>query len=239
MDRRVKVEKEDDSMAPQLPVTERKYLMIQYLNSRRHRPVSQKEVKDELGFDPWEDDLYAALRRRVRYNDEKRYLEYKSKYSAQSFDALKDLIFRHRTGILQSDLYDTYPDAERDLGVLYKEKKVYRIFNKDEKDFMYYPNNADDETLRMEKNITPQIQSSWATIALPNVVEMEELMRKRGLSVTEKTERNALRKVTGPPQKRKRRTLSKKKITNNHLNDTALDVTKAYEVHIDQLPDRN
>ena len=147
-----------------------------------------------------------------------------SKYQIRNFMHLLSLIARSANGINEKDLFDSYKGVKDDIKKLKKKGAVYEI--KSGSKMLLFP--RDD---RLEQKITPELKERYSKVMLPDMFEVNDYLVQNGLKG--KDDKNGVKVAQAVTRKRpssrssKRRT-KKIKLTNTHMANSKIDLTKDY-----------
>lgn len=148
-----------------------------------------------------------------------------SKYQVRNLNHLVSLIARSLDGINERDLYDSYKGVKNDIKKLKARKAVYEL--KSGSKVLLFP--RDD---RLEIKVSDELKERYNSLILPDAIEVHRTLVENGLKETDdKTGVNVSRPITRkrPSRKGSNRRNKKIKLTNVHMEDTNIDLTKDIE----------
>lgn len=146
-----------------------------------------------------------------------------SKYYLRNFHDLLSLLARSRDGINERDLYDSYKDVRNDIKKLKACGGVYDVKSGSKQ--VLYP--RDD---RLELEISEDVKARYNSVRLPDSIEVHRYLVSMGLKDTQ----DATGVKIAQPVSRKRpsrqgnRRARKIKLTNTHLQNSGIDLSKDF-----------
>ncbi|GJQ13598.1 hypothetical protein GpartN1_g5389.t1 [Galdieria partita] len=203
--------------------------ILQYLQSEL-RPVSPQELKDKLHIDVEADpELKENLKTnpRILIEPDGR-LRWKSKYFLRNKEDLLAVIQRNPVGIDKKDLLDAYKGVEEDLENLLHSQppQVFCIRNNFYKQEFIFPAEP-----KWFYPVSDDVRQLWYEIRVPDPVDVHRHLMSRGLKrVSQENRQPESVVVRKRPQSYKARKVGRRaKLTNEHLEGTALDPNQVIE----------
>lgn len=150
-----------------------------------------------------------------------------SKYQLTNFNHLITLIARSLDGVNERDLYDSYRGVRDDIKKLKAKNAVHEL--KIGSKVILFPKNQ-----QLTLDITDELKLKYKTITLPeDEIETHRYLVEHGLKQTD--DKNGI-KIAQPivrkrPNRRNDRKRQNKriKLTNTHLKNSDIDLTKEYK----------
>eukprot|EP00871_Galdieria_phlegrea_P000856 jgi/Galph1/1771/GphlegSOOS_G461.1 len=205
--------------------------ILNYLHNEL-RPVSPQELKEKLRIDVEQKELAENLRTnpRIVVEPDGR-LRWKSKYLLRNKQDLLSVIRKSQNGIDKADLMDAYKGVEEDLqNLLNSEPKEVLIiknnFYKQEFVFPFEP--------RLFYPVSADVTELWSEVRVPDPVDVHRYLVGRGLKempsrANNQPERAVVRKRPKSYDTKRRNVGRRAKMTNEHLQGTALDLNQTIQ----------
>jgi len=200
--------------------------ILEFLQTDPHKTFSAEQIKQETEITISEHKgLFEALRDNpfCRYQSIEGVYSYKSMYTLHNISDLLQEIAKANEGIDCEHLIDAYPSVEEDLDTLISQNKVFKQQNIDNKHEIVYPTQ---ERFRHIK-VFDEFKEMWNGVKIPDQVQLELEMSNAGLTMMDQEKLKTKRPSKLRKKSNKQRNI---KLTNVHLGDTGIDLTKDFVV---------
>lgn len=149
-----------------------------------------------------------------------------SKYQLRNFTHLLSLMARSSDGLNEKDLYDSYKGVKDDIKKLKKRRAVYQI--KSGSKLLLFPHDP-----RLDVPVSDEVKKRYKHVLLPDAIETHRILVANGLK--EADDKTGIR-ISQPVARKRpssrpnaRRRAKRIKLTNTHMANSAVDLTKDYD----------
>lgn len=191
-------------------------------------PLSSEDIKAQMGIDiDASPEIFQALTSdssKVLREKDGRW-RWSSKYLVKNINELIVLIVRSSDGIFEKDLYDSYKGIKDDIKKLKKRGALYEI--KSGSKILIFPQDS-----RLKIDIGEEVKTKYKEVRVPDAIEIHRYLVQHGLKETD--DKSGVRIAQPVSRKRPktkqggRRRTRRIKLTNTHLKNSDIDLSKDY-----------
>eukprot|EP00741_Cyanophora_paradoxa_P013180 tig00000178_g12733.t1 len=212
--------------ARQKPVKAYLLQVLEHLKKTRNAETAA-EIKaatnNEVDIDA-NKELLELLKNNIKIKYEDGRFSYKSRHTVLNKDDIVRLLARNPDGIPIEELEDAYPNVEKDIDELLQIREIFGILNAETKKKTLYFSNYLEYKNVMEIDI--DIRSLWNDVKykMPPAIDLDKEMKLAKLSLMKQDEAV----VDGKKKKQRKKRERKIKLTNTHLSEIGIDLSKDY-----------
>lgn len=214
-------------MAEELPVGLQLNRIHTFLRSELE-PFSSSEILQRTGVDIENTpDILLSLTgdasKVIREKDGR--WRWASKYQLRNFSHLLSLMSRSSDGVNEKDLYDSYKGVKDDIAKLKKRDAIYEL--KSGVRILLFPRDP-----RLDLQISDDVKERYKGVRVPDAIEIHRYLVAEGLKETDDATgvmiaKPVARKRPSSRKESKRRT-RKIKLTNTHMENSNIDLSKDF-----------
>ncbi|KAJ3431345.1 transcription initiation factor iie beta subunit [Anaeramoeba flamelloides] len=189
------------------------FQIVNFLEQADRRPISKKEIKDNLGIDLFSiqneelnQQIIEQLDRNPKIQIQNEMFVYIPNKNIKNKSDILRILMHEYTGISSEEIADSYKTIKQDILELKEEKKI-RVIRNDERNFdvLFYIDH------KSEVGINQVFKKKWAEVTLPDETDLPKQMQQQKLHQFETIQ---VRNKQSENQRKKKRRF---KPTNSHL----------------------